>query len=221
MKKALLFDLDGTLVDSVADLAESLNAALAQNQLLNVTVEQVSTWVGNGTKVLVQRALTSMAAEDHQQQVLADFMAHYANSSHRASVPLPGAIEALEWAYGEGVPMAIVTNKPEAFALDVLAAQDLSGFFQAVIGGDTCATNKPDPEPLREAMRRLGVVDAIMVGDSKTDVAAAKNAGLPVFAVQGGYNHGLPIADSDPDEVLLSLKQLPQMWQKWQQAETA
>ncbi|WP_119393387.1 HAD family hydrolase [Salinibius halmophilus] len=219
MSTALLFDLDGTLVDSVADLAESLNAALSQNQLLNVTVEQVATWVGNGTRVLVQRALGSMDAEDHLEQVLADFTSHYAKSSHKASIPLRGAIEALEWAYGEGIPMAVVTNKPEAFAFDVLKAQDLEGFFPVVIGGDTCSTNKPDPEPLQEAMKRLGVTEAIMVGDSKTDVASGKNAGLPVFAVEGGYNHGLPISDSNPDVVLLSLKQLPQAWQQWQQVE--
>lgn len=221
MSTALLFDLDGTLVDSVADLAESLNAALSQCQLLNVTVEQVATWVGNGTRILSQRAVESMDAEDHLEDVLAAFTAHYAQSSHKASIPLRGALEALEWAYGEGIPMAVVTNKPEAFAIDVLKAQELEGFFGAVVGGDTCATNKPDPEPLFEAMRRLGVEEAIMVGDSKTDVASGRNAQVPVFAVEGGYNHGLPIADSKPDEVLLSLKQLPQVWQKWQQVERA
>lgn len=162
-----------------------------------------------------------MDAEDHLEDVLAAFTAHYAQSSHKASIPLRGALEALEWAYGEGIPMAVVTNKPEAFAIDVLKAQELEGFFGAVVGGDTCATNKPDPEPLFEAIRRLGVEEAIMVGDSKTDVASGRNAQVPVFAVEGGYNHGLPIADSKPDEVLLSLKQLPQVWQKWQQVERA
>lgn len=223
MKTGLLFDLDGTLVDSVADLAASLNAALSQNQLLNVTLEQVSTWVGNGTRVLVRRALASMDSEDMLEAVLADFTNHYANSDHAASVPLTGAIEALEWAYGEGIAMAIVTNKPETFAFDVLRAQDLDGFFSVVIGGDTCATNKPNREPLDAAVARLGVERAIMVGDSKTDVQSGRNAGLPVFAVEGGYNHGQPIANESPDVVLPTLKALPKAWQQWQlkQAESA
>lgn len=209
--RLVMFDLDGTLVDSVADIALSLNRALTDLGLPEVTLVQVQTWVGRGASRLVycvlEHQLRSSALHD---ALLARFMARYQESVCEASTVYPGARELLSACRSAGIYLACITNKPSAPARALLEALNLLDGFDLLLGGDSLIHKKPHPEPLLHGLRHFEVppAQALMVGDSRNDIEAAKAAQVPVVAVAYGYNHGEAIADARPDWLVESLLEL-------------
>ncbi|MDY6942820.1 MAG: phosphoglycolate phosphatase [Pseudomonadota bacterium] len=216
--RAVLFDLDGTLVDSAPDLTVAVNAARQSVGMVAVGVEDVRRWLGNGAQRLVHRALTNDAAEMNAPAERFDvawpvFLETYQRHVCEASSVYPGGREALESLVSRGYRLGCVTNKPERFTRDLLEKLKLDRFFEVTVAGDTLPVKKPDPAPLLHALGRLGAepVQAMMVGDSVTDVKAARAAGSVVICVSYGYNHGLDIRAAGPDAVIDSLAQLGEL----------
>lgn len=216
--EAILFDLDGTLVDSVEDILVAVNALLVELGLPTRTRDEVTMWVGNGARMLVERAMsgrfTGFAGLDDEARLhraadaaMPRFREIYQDICIDHTLPLAGAHEALSFAQSLGIGVAIVTNKPLAPTERIVDALRWRPFVSAVIGGDSLTVRKPDPAPLLEAMRRLDARTAWMVGDSANDVGAARNAGIPSIVVRGGYNHGRSVESLDPapDAILDSL----------------
>jgi len=214
MPRLVMFDLDGTLLDSVPDLAAAINAMLVQMGLEPAGVARVRDWVGNGSLVLVRRALANgieHAAVDEGYAAAAHqcFLEIYA-VCHALSRVYPGVKECLDWLREQGVALGLVTNKPFRFVAPLLAEHGLDGYFLWVLGGDSLAQQKPDPAPLQWMLAQAGVDanQALFVGDSRSDVRAACAAGVQCVAVSYGYNHGRPIAEENPALVLDDLRQL-------------
>ncbi|WP_107850815.1 phosphoglycolate phosphatase [Oceanimonas marisflavi] len=202
------FDLDGTLIDSVPQLAEAINDMLGQLGHATQPVDAVRCWVGNGADMLVQRALTAAAGQAPEaglhRHARTLFDEAYAGHADGALVFYPGVLDTLERLRSAGKRLALVTNKPYRFVPGILAAAGLADHFELALGGDSMAEKKPSPAPLLHVCERLDVSPArsLMVGDSENDVLAAKAAGMAVAALTYGYNYGRPIADSRPDWVL-------------------
>lgn len=214
LPRLVMFDLDGTLVDSVPDLATAVDRMLAELGREPAGVERVRQWVGNGARVLVRRALAggldhSAVGEAETEQALARFLDIYADC-HELITLYPGVHELLEALSTAAVELAVVTNKPERFVAPLLEQVGLGGYFRWIIGGDTLPQQKPDPAALLQVMRLAGVSQAqsLFVGDSRTDVLAARAAGVPCVAVSYGYNHGRPVAEEEPALVVDSLAEL-------------
>jgi phosphoglycolate phosphatase len=209
--RAVLFDLDGTLLDSAPDLAAAANAMLAELGMPPRDPTVIATYIGKGIPRLVERTLTGSldAAADPAllAQALPIYEHRYAAESGRRSVPFPGVIEGLRALHAAGLPLACITNKAERFTVDLLQRTGLDGFFAVVICGDTVARKKPDPEPVLTACARLDVrpADALMIGDSANDVQAARAAGCPVWCVPYGYNEGQPVESLDCDAIVPDL----------------
>lgn len=214
---ALLFDLDGTLLDSVPDLAEAVDRMLAGLGFARAGEERVRQWVGNGSRKLVQRALAwaLTSAEDAVHDTAIDaaqqgFMVHYQDCCTDRSRLYDGVLPALQHWQRLAVPMACVTNKPGRFTERLLDHFALRPFLPFAISGDTLRTRKPDPAMLFAACERLAVAPArtVLVGDSRNDVQAARAAGMAVVCVSYGYNHGRPVAAEEPDRLVDSLLEL-------------
>lgn len=208
------FDLDGTLIDSVPDLALAVDAALADLELPAVGEARVRDWVGNGSLVLMERALRHALERDPDRALLerahAAFLAHYGRDPGNHTRLYPGVREALDALRDRGLPLALVTNKPSAFIAPILEAFGLEGHFGLCLGGDSLTQKKPDPTPLRHVAAHFGVSPSacLMVGDSRHDIEAGRAAGFRTLAVPYGYNHGEPVRDSAPDGVVESLAEL-------------
>ena len=186
----LVFDLDGTLIDSAPDLANALNQVLGAAGRPSLTVEQVASMVGDGIAVLVERGFTATGGVPDDLPVAVErFRAAYTHVASDRTIMYPGVLDTLTLLRNDGYRMAVCTNKPIAATNIVLRALDLKQFFDAVAGGDTFPTRKPDPGHVTGTLNMLGSSpeQSIMVGDSTTDVDAAKGAGLPVVAVSYGY----------------------------------
>ncbi len=214
LPKLAMFDLDGTLIDSVPDLAGAVDVMLDQLGRAPAGVDKVRHWVGNGARVLVRRALAddiehASISEGETEQALALFLEAYAGD-HSRSTLYPGVRPFLDALQQAGVPLALVTNKPSRFVPELLSDKQLDGYFRWLVGGDTLPVQKPDPAALNWVMQQAGVAapQALFVGDSRSDVLAAKAAGVPVVAVSYGYNHGQPIAAENPDLLVDSLDAL-------------
>ncbi|RMT03380.1 Phosphoglycolate phosphatase [Pseudomonas savastanoi pv. phaseolicola] len=214
LPKLVMFDLDGTLVDSVPDLAVAVDTMLAELGRPIAGLESVRAWVGNGAPVLVRRALAnhldhSGVDDELAEQGLEIFMRAYAQK-HEFTVVYPGVRETLKWLQKMGVEMALITNKPERFVAPLLDEMKLGRFFRWIIGGDTMPQKKPDPAALFFVMKMAGVPasQALFVGDSRSDVQAAKAAGVACVALSYGYNHGRPIAEENPAMVIDDLRKL-------------
>lgn len=206
--KALLFDLDGTLIDSVPDIAAAVDQALEANIYPPAGEAKIRQWVGNGARKLIERAaadaleLAEGAAPDAVvEALLASFFDFYGKASCVKTGLYPGVLATLNYWQRRGIAMACVTNKPERFSRDILAGLELDGLMPVLVGGDTLPQRKPDPAQLYFACQRLGVAveNTVMVGDSRNDVDAARAAGMPVACVSYGYNHGAPVAEANPD----------------------
>jgi phosphoglycolate phosphatase len=214
---ALLFDLDGTLLDTVEDIARALNRALTEAHLATLTTGQVRDLIGRGVPTLITRALKRVGvAVDAAAEgsLLERFYFHYGRlhmlDECNASV-YPGVADGLGELHRLGLRLAVVTNKQKHFAVDLLSRLGLSDWIDVVVGGDSCERRKPDPQPLQFACAALQVEpsEALMVGDSVNDVLAARAARLPVLCVPYGYNEG-----SDPralacDAFIETLAELP------------
>ena len=199
LPRLVMFDLDGTLIDSVPDLAEAVDRMLVEMGRAPAGVEKVRDWVGNGARVLVRRALAggldhAAVGEAETEEALARFLDIYADCHHLTAL-YPGVHELLEALSTAAVELAVVTNKPERFVAPLLEQVGLGGYFRWIIGGDTLPQQKPDPAALLQVMRLAGVeaAQALFVGDSRNDVLAARAAGVPCIAVSYGYNHGRPL----------------------------
>lgn len=209
--RAVLFDLDGTLLDSAPDLAAAANAMLVALGCPPRDPAVIATYIGKGIPKLVERTLTGAldAPADAAlfERALPLYEHHYAAESGRRSVPFPGVREGLHALRAAGVPMACITNKAERFTTDLLARTALDGYFRVVVCGDTVARKKPDPEPVLAACARLGVApgEALMIGDSANDVQAARAAGCPVWCVPYGYNEGRPVESLACDRIVPDL----------------
>lgn len=210
----VLIDLDGTLVDSVPDLAYCVDAMMPQLSMPARGEAKVRHWVGNGVERLVKRALLD-SLEGEPEQMLLDkalpiFMALYKENVSQRSRLYPGVKEGLNFLRGAGYKLGCITNKAAAFTEPLLKDLGIFDYFQIVVSGDTLPVKKPDPLPLLHAARffRVEPGRALMVGDSISDVKAARAAGFQVICVSYGYNHGLDIRDAHPDAVIDSLAQL-------------
>lgn len=213
--RAVLFDLDGTLVDSAPDLATAVNALLAELGRPSVSLDEVRSWVGNGADRLLERALSGSldgsVPDTELDTARPRFLYHYERLLCVDSVLYPGVANGLRALHAAGLPLGCVTNKPSRFTRPLLERLDIADCFGAVVGGDDAPRKKPDPAPLLMATEQLGVDPrhCLMVGDSEHDIAAARAAGCPVIAVPYGYNHGRDIREAHPDAVIVSLAELP------------
>jgi len=191
--RAVLFDLDGTLVDSAPDLTLAANKMLSALGYPQVNCSQVKGWVGDGVRSLVRRALTAILgdvpAESLIEQSYVLFQRYYAESVYQDSTLYPGVHETLQTLKSSGLALACVTNKPSRFTKPVLEKSGLTGFFGAVVSGDDLSLKKPDPAPLEFAAEQLGVplTACVLVGDSINDISAAGAAGIPVLWATYGY----------------------------------
>ena len=206
---AILFDMDGTLVDTLPDIAAAMNAALAELRLQPLATERISVLIGKGPRSLALRVLEGQQTLDDTERhalidtLLAAYVKHYEPLIGTAANVYPGVIDAIESLGRQGLKLAVVTNALQHLAERVLARFDLLRHFAVVLGGDRVARGKPDAEPLLEACRILRVTPAaaLMVGDSWNDVLAARAAGCPVVVVPYGYNGGQPASSLESDIV--------------------
>lgn len=212
-----IFDLDGTLVDSAEDIAEAVNRMREELGGPRVPVATVLGWIGDGVGHLVETALADGGIEVPLAAAMPVFMRHYRDCLLRSPRLFPGVREALDALHAQGVPMAICTNKPEAMVAPLLDHFGIEGLFALVIGGDTLPVHKPSGEPLRHIAAHFGVgIDAaLMVGDSITDYAAARAAGMPVALVRYGYPRGLDFAQAAAVAVVDDLRNLPGLAPAW------
>lgn len=206
--RALAFDLDGTLTDSAPGLAYAVDAALTALNLPAAGVERVSTWIGNGADVLIERALTWALGHQPESAVIADARVlldrHYATTIESGSKLFPGVKEGLAALAEKGLPMAIVTNKPTPFVKPLLTSLGIADYFSLIIGGDDVAAKKPHPAPLFLVLGKFGLLpeELVFIGDSRNDIHAAQAAGCPSVGMTWGYNYGEPIATAHPTVVL-------------------
>jgi len=212
-RRAILFDLDGTLIDSLPDLSRALNLLLAAENRRSLTHAEVRPMIGDGAAKLVERALVATGgfAAVELPTMTRRFLALYEDGVADQTRPYPGVIETLEALRGRGYAMAVCTNKPYRPSLDILDALDLRGFFGAVIGGDSIdGVRKPDPRMVTAALAALHPAPqrALFVGDSANDVEAARGAGLPVAVVTFGYARG-PVRELGADALIERFADLP------------
>ena len=186
-RRALIFDLDGTLIDSQRDLIRSVNAMLREMGREQLHEDRIAGYIGHGAPQLVGRALGDNATEAERQQALKFFLGYYEDHKMDTTCAYPGVPEALELL--AAYPMAILTNKPVRISRRILEALDLAKYFRAVYGGNSFETKKPDPFGAQTILREFGVppADAILIGDSEVDVETARNAGTLAAAVNYGF----------------------------------
>jgi phosphoglycolate phosphatase len=207
----VIIDLDGTLLDTAADLAAAVNAMLADLGRPALTVEQVARYVGKGAEVLVHRALTGMpdgrVGAAAFEPAMRAFLAHYERENGRHARLFPGVREGLDAMRAKALRLAVVTNKPAAFTGPLLEMTGVAAYFELVVSGDTVARKKPDPMPMLHVCERFGVAPQRMVaiGDSMNDAIAAREAGIAVMTVPYGYNEGGDVRSLDVDAIVATL----------------
>ena len=211
--QAILFDLDGTLIDSAPDIAAAVNELLAQDALPPLSVDAVRGMIGNGVKKLVERAYAASGEPveaDGLDQATDRMMGIYGKHLTRHTVAMPGAMEMVAAYHGARVKIGVVTNKPEAFTHEILKHFGIDEQVAVVVGGDTGPARKPAPDMLHHALAAMGVPAsrALMVGDSPADIGAAKAAFMASVAVHGGYTT-VPADELGADRVISSLLELP------------
>lgn len=185
---AVIFDLDGTLVDSAPDMHAAIARVLEARGLAPLPPERIRSFVGHGVGVLVDRVIGAAGGDPADAAAFQrDYLAAYQAGLHIDTVEYDGVRAALDTLGTAGHPLAVCTNKPQGMAEGLLASMGMADLFRTVIGGDTDFGRKPDPAPLREVMRRLGTDRAVMVGDSPADAGAARAAGIPILLYTGGY----------------------------------
>jgi phosphoglycolate phosphatase len=210
--KGIIFDLDGTLVDTVPDLAVAVDRTLVDLGYMPAGEIRVRDWLGNGASKLVERALrfAGMDAMHEHERALALFMQHFGEEFTSRSRLFHDVLEALPALVARGCRLAICSNRPSHLIKPLLDHLQIGSFFSAWVGGDDLPVKKPDPMPLWHTARKLALVprDCLVVGDSINDVDAARSAGMAVAAVHYGYNYGQDIRMSSPDFVISSILEL-------------
>lgn len=207
----VLFDLDGTLIETAPEICDAVNDTLCRFKLPGVTQDQVEQWIGHGTRELLLQAVAfasgtdvaTVRASDSLRLIADEFDRNYHQRCGTRSRPYAGAVAVLDALRAGGTKLALVTNKEAQYTQRVLDAHRLAGKFERIVSGDTFSTRKPDPSGV---LHCLGAFDippqrALFIGDSSIDVETARNAGVAVWALSHGYNMGQPIARSNPDRV--------------------
>lgn len=213
--KLVIFDLDGTLVDSVPDLAVAVDNMLAQFQLPPAGLDHVRHWVGNGSLKLVERAL--MHTQQHADNLAAAhavFLQAYGDTHHAYSRLYPGVAQLLAALAAQDIKLAIATNKPQQFILPILQAFKIEQYFAWIVGGDFLAVRKPDPYHLFYICEKAGMppTDAIMVGDSKADIDAANAALMDNILLRQGYGQGMDLSGLGAMLILDDIEALRKHW---------
>lgn len=210
----VLIDVDGTLVDSVPDLHYCVDEMMKALDMPLRGEARVRTWVGNGVERLVRRALTDSLDGEPDEALFARaypiFLDLYAENTSKRSMLYPGVVEGLDYLQQQGYKLGCVTNKAEQFTVPLLKDLGIHGRFGIIVSGDTLAEKKPHPMPLLHAAEFFGVApeQALMLGDSVSDVKAARAAGFQIVCMSYGYNHGNDIRDAKPDAVIDSMAEL-------------
>jgi len=214
----ILFDLDGTLVETAPEICDAVNDTLQHFGFASVSQGQVNDWIGHGTLELLIQALAfvqgvsdaTVRSSERLADIAAVFKTHYRARCGTRSHCYPHVVETLHRLKSQGVRLGVVTNKEGAYTQTVLDAHALTPLFDCVISGDTLPTKKPRPEGVLSCLERFQVPAdrTLFVGDSSIDVATARNAGVAVWVVPYGYNMGAAIADSHPDRVIASFAEL-------------
>ncbi len=205
----MLLDLDGTLVDSLADITASVDHVRAAYGLAPLGASRVRAMVGDGAARLLARALADLEPVPPLEELWPRYEAHHEEQCTRLVRPYPGVVDALHRWRRSGVRTAVVTNKPERFSHKLLAGLGMSASFAAICGADTFAFRKPDPRHLTETIAMAGADAgrAVMVGDSRTDIDTAKAAGIPVVAVDFGYTD-LHVREFEPSAIISHFNEL-------------
>ena len=210
----ILIDVDGTLVDSVPDLAYCVDELMKALGRPPHGEAKVRDWVGNGVERLVRRALIGQLdgepPDEDYARAYPIFLALYAENTSKRSRLYPGIREGVDWLTAQGYLLGCVTNKAAQFTIPLLKDLGIHDRFGVVVSGDTLPVKKPDPAPLLHAARHFGVTpeESLMVGDSVSDVKAARAAGFQIVCMSYGYNHGVDIRTAQPDAVIDSLVEL-------------
>ncbi|MDV7338336.1 phosphoglycolate phosphatase [Terasakiella sp. A23] len=209
----LIFDLDGTLIDSAPDLRTACNKVLATKGRREITLQETTQFVGNGAAKLVERAFRTTGdavSEDEIPALTEAFLAFYDGHEADETTIYEGVEQTLQKLKDQGYRMGLCTNKPYIPTINLMKDLGLGDFFEVMIGGDQVATKKPHPEMIHKALADMGVdvADAIMIGDSPNDIGAAKNAGLRNVAVSYGYRK-VPVEALEADVVIDQMSDLP------------
>ncbi len=212
-RPTIVFDLDGTLIDTAPDLIGSLNALFWREGLAPITLNEGRGLIGGGVRPLIERGLSTQGRTLRPAQfeaLYADYVAHYAEHIADSSRPYPGVEAALDLLAARGSRLAVCTNKLAWLSVRLLEKLGLSQRFVAICGQDTFGVQKPDPEVLRRTISAADgdLADAVMVGDSATDIRTARAAGVPIVAVDFGYTD-VPVAELGPDRVISHFDSLP------------
>ena len=209
----IVFDLDGTLIDTAPDLIDTLNLVLAGEGLPRLPFAAARRMIGGGARALIERALAAEgrpAAKPDMDRLFAAFIEHYAAHIADRSRPYPQVEATLDRLAAQGHRLAVCTNKLEWLSRRLLTALNLTERFATICGQDTFGVMKPDPDVLRQTIQRAGgePASAVMIGDSGTDVRTARAANVPVIAVDFGYTE-VPVATLHPDRIISSYGELP------------
>jgi phosphoglycolate phosphatase len=215
--KMILIDVDGTLVDSVPDLAFCVDEMMKALGREPHGEAKVRDWVGNGVERLTRRALIGQLDGEPSDEDFAKgypiFLELYKDNTSKRSCLYPGVREGLDYMKSQGYLLGCVTNKDAQFTIPLLKGLGIYDEFGIVVSGDTLPVKKPDPQPLLHAAAHFGVgaEDSLMLGDSKSDVTAARNAGFQIVCMSYGYNHGEDIRNYNPDAVIDSMVELKEL----------
>ena len=219
--KAVLFDLDGTLVETAPEIADAVNDTLGHFGWPSVSQSQVDGWIGHGTRELLVLALADLSGESVDQvrdsarlrEALPVFDRHYQARCGTRSRLYPEVLSTLTLLRAHGLRLAVVTNKEGRYTDTVLAAHRLGGYFDTIISGDTYPTKKPDPGAVLDVLAQWQIppIQALFVGDSSIDAATARNAGTSIWLLPYGYNMGEPVATCQPDRVMKDFAELQEI----------
>lgn len=213
--EAIVWDLDGTLVDTAPDLVTALNTVLDKNGVPGLSLHTVRAMIGEGALKLIERGFHESGRRldaSQSEKLFPLFIEIYTDCSTDRSRPFPQIVDTLKQLHEMNIPMGVCTNKPEMLSRQILAGLDLSKYFKSVIGGDTTSTRKPDAQPVLRCLQELASTPqaSLMIGDSSVDVEAARAAGVTVAVVPWGYR-SQPIESLGADFILEDLTELPLM----------